>query len=111
MDELGELEKRHDDLVRQNVRVIAVSNDNKGDAQETQSAFPHLLIVADTQQKFANAVKVIHSGAGPGGTDTNAPTTFLLDGDGTIRWTYRPPNLAVRLTPAEVFAAIEKSFP
>src|SRR5258708_5046807 len=111
MDELGELEKRHEDLARRKVRVVAISNDDEATAQKTQAALPHLTVVADTQQNLAKAMHVIHAGVGPSGTDTNAPTTLLIDGAGVIRWTYRPRNLAVRATPEELLEAIDKTLP
>jgi peroxiredoxin len=109
MDELGELEKRHEQFARRKVRIVAVSNDTDADAQETQAKFSHLSVVADTQQNLAKAMHVIHAGAGKDGTDTNAPTTLLIDGAGAIRWTFRPANLATRLTPEELLEAIDKN--
>jgi alkyl hydroperoxide reductase subunit AhpC len=107
MVELGELEKRHEDFAKRNVRVAVVSNDDQASASITQASHPHLLVVADTDQKLATALQVIHPGMGPGGTDTNAPTTFLVDGTGTVRWWFRPDRVIVRLSPDELLAAID----
>jgi peroxiredoxin len=110
MDELGELEKRHEEFTKRKVRIVAISNDDEATAQISQAALPHLTVVADTQQNLAKAMQVIHAGVGPGGTDTNAPTTLIVDGAGAIRWIYRPKNLAVRATPDELLAAIDTTF-
>lgn len=107
MTELGELEKQQDAFARRHVRVIAIANDDQETTQATQADFPHLVIVSDPAQNLAKAVEVIHRGVAPGGGDTNAPTTMLLDGAGTVRWLYRPARYVVRLTPSEVLAALD----
>ena len=83
MVELGELEARHDDFAKRKVQIVAISNDDLATARETQNDFQHLKIVSDAEQNVAWALQVIQSGVGPKGTDTNAPTTILVDGDGS----------------------------
>jgi peroxiredoxin len=107
MIELGELENHYQDFAKRNVRVVAISNDDQPLSQKTQEKFPHLRVVADTDQKLAKAVEVIHTGMGHDGKDTNAPTTILLDGTGTVRWVFRPDNFMTRLAPDELLAAID----
>ncbi len=109
MKELGELEKHQQEFAQRGVRVVVVSNDDQKTAQATQADFPHLVVVSDAAQNVARAMQVIHPGMGPGHTDTNAPTTFLVDGDGTVRWVYRPERFIVRLSPADLVAAIDKN--
>jgi peroxiredoxin len=70
--------------------------------------FPHLLIASDPEQKMAKALEVVHAGIGPGGKDTNDPTTFLVDNAGNVRWMFRPDRFLVRLSPDELLAAIDK---
>ena len=108
MVELGQLEKRHEDFAKRNVRVVVVSNDDQPTAQQTQADFPHLVVVADTHLKLAKALEVLHPGMGPHGTDTNAPTTFLVDGGGAVRWLFRPERFLARLSPDELLEAIDK---
>src|SRR5262245_36395932 len=108
MVELGELEKRYQDFAKRNVRVVVISNDDQPTARQSQADFPHLVVVADTEQKLAKALDVIHPGVGPGGTDTNAPTTFLVDGAGAVRWLFRPDRFTFRLSPDELLAEIDK---
>jgi alkyl hydroperoxide reductase subunit AhpC len=108
MVELGQLEKRHQDFANRNVRVVVVSNDDQATAQQTQQDFPHLVVVADSEQKLAKALAVIHPGAGHNGEDTNAPTTFLVDGAGTVRWLFRPDRFVARLSPDELLVEIDR---
>ena len=48
---------------------------------------------------------------GPQHGDTNAPTTILVDGDGKVRWFFRPDYFIVRLSPDEFLQAIDKTWP
>lgn len=90
------------------MRIIAISNDDLETSQKTQTAFPHLVIASDSEQTMAQAFAVIHPGMGHGGTDTNAPTTFLVGGDGKVRWMFRADKFFVRLSPNELLAAIDE---
>ncbi len=110
MVELGQLEKHHAEFAKRNVRVIVISNDKPTTAQATQADFPHLVVVSDSEQNMAKAVQVIHSGAGATGDDTNAPTTFLVDGDGHVRRMLRPERFIARYSPQEVLAAIDETW-
>jgi peroxiredoxin len=107
MVELGGLEKNHAEFEKRNVRVIVISNDDQKTSQETQTDFPHLVVIADTEQKMAKAFEVLHTGAGATGDDTNAPTTFLVDGTGQVRDFYRPNRFIERQAPAELLTAID----
>jgi len=111
MVELGELEKRHEDFATRQVRVVVISNDDRETASATQSDFPHLVVVADVEQSLAKAVAVIHAGAGRNWKDTNAPTTFLVDGTGYVRWIFRPGRFTERLSPDELLAATDATWP
>ena len=113
MIELGELESHFQEFKNRKtpVQIVAISMDNREDAQKTQTQFPHLKVVADTDQKMCQALKVMHPGAGSGGTDTAAPTTILVDGQGTVRWLFRPDRFLERLSPAQVVAAIDEHMP
>lgn len=111
MAELGELERRHDDFARRGLRVIVVSNDDQKTARETKADYPHLMVVSDAKQNLAKAIQVIHAGMGPGGGDTNVPTTFLVDRTGTVRWFFRPDRFISRLSPDELLAAVDENRP
>jgi peroxiredoxin len=111
MMELGELEQHHADFDGRKVQIVVISNDDPKSAQETQAEFPQLVVVADTDQKMAKALEVIHPGAGHHHEDTNAPTTFLVDGTGTVKWLFRPSQVLERLTPNELLAAIDATWP
>src|SRR5262245_33513410 len=108
MIELGELEAAHQEFEKRKMRVVVVSLDDQETSQATQKDFPHLIVVADAERKLADAIEVIHKGAGHDGGDTLAPTTILIDGAGNVRWTFRPDRFMTRLSPQQVLAAVEE---
>src|SRR5688500_13557151 len=101
MIELGELEARHEAFANRNARVIVVSLEGEKDAQETQKDFPHLVVLADKEEGLSKALEVVHRQSAPGGGNTSAPTTLLVDGSGIVRWTFRPYTFFRRLSPSE----------
>ena len=113
MTELGELESHFQEFNKRKspVEIVAISTDNREDAQKSKTQFPHLKVVADTDQKMCQTLSVIHPGGGSGGQDVAAPTTILVDGQGTVRWLFRPDRFLERLSPAQVLAAIDQHMP
>jgi peroxiredoxin len=109
MVELGELEKRHGDFEARGVRVVVASSDDLSDAKATQTDFPHLVVLSDHDQALAQALEVLSPQDGPDGRKANAPTTFVMDGTGTVRWVYRPGRFIERLSPDELLAGVEKA--
>ena len=103
MTELGELESRFQEFKNRKspVAIVAISTDNREDAQKSQTQFPHLKVVADTDQKMCQTLNVMH------GEDKAAPTTILVDGQGTVRWLFRPDRFLERLSSAQLLAAID----
>ena len=108
MIELGELERRHEDFARRKWQVVVVSIEGPDEAKQTQADFPHLLVVTDRERGLSDAVDLIHPHSGPGGGDTSAPTTILIDRQGVVRWLYRPPSAISRLSSDEVLRAIDQ---
>src|SRR6516162_6341320 len=104
MTELGELESHFQEFKnRKNpVEIVAISTDNREDAQKSQAQFPHLKVVADTDQKMCRTLNVLH------GEDKAAPTTILVDGQGTVRWLFRPDRFLERLSPAQLLSAVDQ---
>lgn len=111
MIELGQLERRHGDFAKRNARVIVASLEGRKEAQRTQADFPHLLVLADVERGLATAAQVVHPHSAPGGLDTSAPTTVLIDGHGQVCWLYRSPRAITRLSPDEVLEAVESYLP
>jgi peroxiredoxin len=109
--ELGKLEANYQEFEERKTRIVAVSLEDREKAQTSQKEFPHLVMVADTDRKMCEALQVIHERSAPGRKDTAAPTTFLVDGSGTIRWMFRPERHIIRLSPAEVLAAVDRYMP
>jgi peroxiredoxin len=111
MIELGQLEAAHAEFDKRRTRVVVASLEDQPTAQATQADFPHLVVVADAERNLAEAVQVIHEQSAPGGGDTTAPTTLLIDGGGTVRWLFRPDRFLTRLDPTQVLAAIDQHLP
>lgn len=111
MTELGQLEASWQEFDKRKVRVIAVSLEDRQAAEATQADFPHLTIVSDADRKLAKALALIHRDSNPHGGDTTAPTTILVDGDGIVRWVFRPDRVLTRLTPQQVLAAVDGEMP
>jgi peroxiredoxin len=107
MYELGQLEAHHEAFAKRGIRVYAISNDNENLAKLTQAKVPHLNIVSDAEFNVAKAMQVVQPGAAPDGTDANAPTTFIVDGTGQVRWLYRPERITDRLPPEQLLQAID----
>src|SRR5262245_32267705 len=111
MSELGQLEAQGREFEKRKVHVVVISVEDREAAKATQADFPHLVVVADSERQLAEALAVMHPGKGPHGSDTAAPTTFLVDGSGTVRWTFRPDRILTRLSPSELLGAIDKEMP
>jgi peroxiredoxin len=108
MVELGELEAHAGEFARRNLRVVVVSLEDLDEARKTQADFPHLTVAADPERRLIDSLEVLHAGAAPGGKDTAAPTTFLVDGRGTVHWVFRPDRHVHRLSAAQLLAAADE---
>jgi peroxiredoxin len=108
MTELVQLERRHTDLSKRNARVLVVSVEGLDDARKTQADFPHLTVLSDEARGLSEAAGVVHPHAAPDGGDTDAPTTILVDRQGSVRWLYRSPVVIARLSPDDVLKAIDE---
>ena len=107
MIELGQLEKKHDEFAKRNVRVIAISMEEPSEAAQTQTQFPHLTILADSGRGMSEALAFVHAKTRPDGGDADAPTTIIVDRSGTVRWFFRPTQVIARLSPDEVLKAVD----
>jgi peroxiredoxin len=108
MIELDQLERRHEDFSRRNVQVVASSPEGTEDAKKTQDEFRDLRVLADKGMSLTDAVGVRHAHASPDGSDTNLPTTILVDRQGVVRWVFTPTMATERLSPDEVLQAIDQ---
>jgi peroxiredoxin len=111
MIELGQLEAKSQEFDKRKVQIVAVSVENLETTQAMQAELPHLKFVSDADRNLATAVDVMHAKSAPDGSDTSAPTTLLIDGDGTVRWLFRSGNVMTRLSPQQVLAAIDEKMP
>jgi len=108
MIELGQLERDWQEFDRRKVRVVVISLEGVEEARKTQADFPHLVVVSDADRKLTEAVEGFHARSAPDGSDTSAPTTILVDGNGSIRWTFRPDRVFTRLSPSQVVEAVDR---
>jgi peroxiredoxin len=108
MLELGELEKQHAEFEKRKTRVVVASLEDSNLASQTQADFPHLIVLADADRSLVNAVNAIHPRSAMDGGDTAAPTTLLIDGNGTVRWIFRPDRFLTRASPAQVLQAVDE---
>jgi alkyl hydroperoxide reductase subunit AhpC len=111
MIELGQLERRHEDFTQRDTRIIVVSMEGLDDAGKTQAQFPHLVVLADQGRGLSEAAGLVHAGAAPDGSDTDVPTTILVDRRGIVRWLYRSPQVIARLSPDDVVHALDVYMP
>ena len=107
MIELGELDKQADAFRERGVTVVAISLDDLANAAEVQRRYPSLLVVSDADRSLSPALQVLHAGSSPTGGETSAPTTILVDEQGTIRWVYRTRSTASRLSPDNLLQQID----
>ena len=107
MVELVKLEEQHQAFDSRNTRIIAVSLDTLEDSAKTQTKFPHLVIVSDSDHKLATAARVIGPHHAPDGKDTVSPTTILIDKKGIVRWVFRPDAYITRLSAGELLAKVD----
>jgi peroxiredoxin len=110
MIELGELEAHHAEFARRNVQMVVVSVDSREESAKTQDRFPHLIVVSDADRQMINHIQLVHAHAGPARSDIATPTTFLVDKEGTVRWLFRPDRIIVRLSAADLLAAVDAHF-
>jgi peroxiredoxin len=109
MIELGELEAHHEDFSRKQARVVVVSVEGGELARQTKNDFPHLTVVADENRDLISKAGAVHKGAGHDGEDIAAPTTILIDRNGTVKWLFRPDRPIERLSAAQVLRAIDEN--
>ena len=109
MVELGQLESRHSDFEKKNVRIVAVSLDNVEDTADMKKQFPHLILISDAEANLSKAVEVLGPHRGHDGAETDSPTTILVDRNGQVRWVFRPDLVLERLSPDNLLEAIDKN--
>jgi peroxiredoxin len=109
MVELGQLEKQFAEFEKRGVRIVVSSIEGPPEAQQTQTDFPHLIVLSDSERSLANVAEVIHAHSSPKGDDTSAPTTVLIDSEGRVRWLFRPDRHIERISVPDLLAAIDQN--
>jgi peroxiredoxin len=108
MTQLGELEAHHAEFDRVGANVVVASLENVADAAQTQRDFPHLTVVSDEKREMSDAIDLVNRGFAPDGSDADAPTIFLLDGEGKVEWLDRPKRFIARPSASELAAQIAR---
>ena len=125
MTELGELRKRYGEILERGVGVVAVSVDPPKVSERLRRRLDFdIRFLSDPSGLLMDALSLRHRGgrppaaiapsapgAPPPNPDIFLPATFLLDGDGVIRWVYRPDTYRMRASPSDVIEAIDRLVP
>ena len=105
MAELQGLQLKMDDLSRHNTEVVAVVVDPvEKNAEVVEQLELSYRIVADTERHVLDAYDLRHEEGGEGGIAR--PATFLIDGNGIVRWRDLTDNYRLRPSPEDVLAQV-----
>lgn len=108
MTQLGGLQSHGDEFALRGVQVVVASLETTAEAQLTQQEHPSLVVLSDEARQLATATSAIHPQSKPDGSDTAAPTMFVIDAQGRIRWLFRPTRYIERPAIDTVLAAIDE---
>jgi peroxiredoxin len=101
-DKLSEFESR-------GIRVVALSVDapeiSRRHRQKLHFTYTFL---SDPKAEVIRRYDLLHTGAGPKGTNIARPAEFLIDSNGIIRWVNLTGNIAVRARPEQVSEAFHE---
>lgn len=121
MTELGELRKHYGEMLERGVELVAVSVDPPEVSERLRRRLDFdIRFLSDPSGLLMDALSLRHHDgrppaliappdptAPPPSGDIFLPATFLLDGNGVIRWVYRPDTYRMRASPRDVIRAID----
>src|SRR5207237_8773700 len=85
--ELRRFHRRLSEFATRGIRIVAISVDspaiNRHHHEKLGLTFP---LLSDPKAEVIRRYDLLHSAAGPKGTDLARPTEFLIDSTGSIRW-------------------------
>lgn len=103
------IEKRLAEFQAAGIRPVAISVDapevSRDLASKAGYTFP---VLSDTQAEVIREYHLLHTGAGPEGTNIARPAEFLIDRSGTVRWRNLTEDVRIRAR-ADEMLAIAKS--
>ncbi len=65
-------------------------------------------VLADPSREVTRAFGLLHSGAGPGGSDIALPANLLIGADGRLLWKYVSPRVQDRMDPATLLEVVAR---
>ena len=110
MSELQGLQRSITEFQKRNCKVIAVSVDPPELSRErvVQRLRLSYSILSDARREVIEKYRIVHHGAGAGGTDVARPAEFLIDPQGMIRWTEFTENWRIRARPEQIIEALDR---
>jgi peroxiredoxin len=106
---LRSFQQKLSELESRGIRVVALSVDppeiNRRQRQKLHFTYTFL---SDPKAEVIQRYDLLHTGAGPKGTDIARPAEFLIDSTGIIRWVDLTDNIAVRARPEQVMKAFDE---
>ncbi len=109
MSELQGLQRHIAEFEKRNCKVLAVSVDPPELSRERVARPLHLsyAILSDVRREVIEKYRIVHRGAGAGGSDVARPAEFLIDPQGVIRWTEFTENWRIRARPEQILEALD----
>ncbi len=109
MSELQGLQHHIAEFEKRNCKVFAVSVDPPELSRERVVRPLRLsyAILSDARREVIEKYRIVHRGAGAGGSDVARPAEFLIDPQGVIRWTEFTENWRIRARPEQILEALD----
>lgn len=88
------------------IRPVAISADSSEESRTlTQQAGYTFAFLSDPKAEAIRRYDLVHAGAGENGRDIARPGEFLIDSNGTVRWSHLTENYWVRARPEQILEA------
>ena len=102
------LQEHLDDFTARGIRLLAISVDPPEITREhCRKQGYTFTFLSDTESEAIRGYDLLHTEAGPGGTDISRPAEFLVDPGGTIRWESLTDSIIVRVHPDRILKAVD----
>ncbi|MCB9892266.1 MAG: redoxin domain-containing protein [Planctomycetes bacterium] len=68
----------------------------------------HVQFACDPERQAITTLGIDHPGGGPNGSTIALPTQLLIDREGNVLWSYRSPDIRVRIEPERLLSEIRE---